>query len=65
MGIWGVKEVDAGLRGAPLRWATASDCLARGVARVGVDGAAGKLGEAIAQTFAVAPRVAVFISSGL
>eukprot|EP00969_Alexandrium_andersonii_P206490 9122827-Alexandrium_andersonii.AAC.1 len=23
MGIWGIAEVNAGLRGAPLRWATA------------------------------------------
>eukprot|EP00969_Alexandrium_andersonii_P301488 13327616-Alexandrium_andersonii.AAC.1 len=28
LGIWGIKEVDAGLRGTPLKWATADDRLA-------------------------------------
>eukprot|EP00969_Alexandrium_andersonii_P285120 12604234-Alexandrium_andersonii.AAC.1 len=65
VGIWGLKEVDAGRRGAPLRWATANSRLARGVTRMGTDGAARKLGEAFAQTLSAAPRAAVFISSGL
>eukprot|EP00969_Alexandrium_andersonii_P167915 7423780-Alexandrium_andersonii.AAC.1 len=29
VGIWGIKALDAGLRGTPLRWATASGSLAR------------------------------------
>eukprot|EP00969_Alexandrium_andersonii_P322276 14239159-Alexandrium_andersonii.AAC.1 len=45
LGIWGIKEVDAGLSGTSLRWATANGCLARGILRVGVDGAARRLGE--------------------
>eukprot|EP00969_Alexandrium_andersonii_P093141 4112273-Alexandrium_andersonii.AAC.1 len=64
-GIWGIKDVNAGLKGTALRWATASGCLARGILRMGVDGAAKKLGEAIVQTFSAAPLAAVFISSGL
>eukprot|EP00969_Alexandrium_andersonii_P077909 3436342-Alexandrium_andersonii.AAC.1 len=65
MGIRGVKEVNAGLKGAALRWATASECMARGILRMGMDGTARKLGEAIVQTFSAAPLAAVFISSGL
>eukprot|EP00969_Alexandrium_andersonii_P165629 7319354-Alexandrium_andersonii.AAC.1 len=65
VGIWGIKEVNAGLRGTSLRWATANGCLARGILRMGVDGAAKKLGEAIVQTFTATPLAAVFISSGL
>eukprot|EP00969_Alexandrium_andersonii_P291925 12902096-Alexandrium_andersonii.AAC.1 len=40
LGIWGIKAVDAGLRGTPLRWATASDRLARGITQMGVEGTA-------------------------
>eukprot|EP00969_Alexandrium_andersonii_P156295 6910297-Alexandrium_andersonii.AAC.1 len=35
MGIWGVAEVDAGLRGTPLRWATACSTLSTGIMRMG------------------------------
>eukprot|EP00969_Alexandrium_andersonii_P306558 13552012-Alexandrium_andersonii.AAC.1 len=65
MGIWGIKEIDAGLRGTPLRWATANGRLARGILRMGVNGTATRLGEVIVQTFSAAPLAAVFISSGL
>eukprot|EP00969_Alexandrium_andersonii_P311804 13777481-Alexandrium_andersonii.AAC.1 len=61
----GAKEVDAGLRGTPLRWAAANDRLAHGIARVGIGGAAKGLGAVISQTFAVGPRAAVCLSSGL
>eukprot|EP00969_Alexandrium_andersonii_P164434 7267643-Alexandrium_andersonii.AAC.1 len=65
MGIWGVAEVDAGLRGTPLRWATACSTLSTGIMRMGVDGTAKALGEAIVRSFSVAPIAAVFLSSGL
>eukprot|EP00969_Alexandrium_andersonii_P176486 7803924-Alexandrium_andersonii.AAC.1 len=61
----GVKEVGAGLRGKPLRWATANNRHARGVARVGLEGAAEGVAAIITQTFAVAPRAVVCLSSGL
>eukprot|EP00969_Alexandrium_andersonii_P334759 14794487-Alexandrium_andersonii.AAC.1 len=35
MGIWGITGVDAGLRGAPLRWATARKVLAKGILSMG------------------------------
>eukprot|EP00969_Alexandrium_andersonii_P093935 4149970-Alexandrium_andersonii.AAC.1 len=65
LGIWGITEVEAGLRGTPLRWATACKVLAKRIPSMGVAGTARGLGEAIVKSFSVAPIAAVFLSSGL
>eukprot|EP00969_Alexandrium_andersonii_P153659 6794668-Alexandrium_andersonii.AAC.1 len=65
MGIWGITEIDAGLRGTPLRWATACKSLATSILRMGVEGTAKALGKAIVSAFSVAPIAAGFLSSGL